>query len=152
VVVEGTGILLNNRLAFWHLDPSHPNVLAPGKRVRHTMNPAMVFRGDDLRLVLGTQGGDTQVQTNLQLITGILDFGMTPQEAVEAPRWRHVQPSAEANAPHKDRGVLQMESRFDQGAARASTRHHHAGHPARERDRRHGTAAAAAHNGAYPFR
>jgi gamma-glutamyltranspeptidase/glutathione hydrolase len=112
VVADGTGVLLNNRMAYWHLDPSHPNVLAPGKRVRHTMNPAMVFRGDALHLVLGTPGGDTQVQTNLQLITAMLDFAMTPQEAVEAPRWRHVQPSAEPKVPHTDGDALQMEARF----------------------------------------
>ena len=112
VVADGTGILLNNRMAYWHLDPSHPNVLAPGKRVRHTMNPCMVFRDGALRLVLGTPGGDTQVQTNLQLLTGVLDYGMTPQEAVEAPRWRHVQPSAEPKVPRSDGDVLQLEARF----------------------------------------
>ena len=125
VVADGTGVLLNNRMAYWHLDPTHPNVLAPGKRVRHTMNPAMVFEGESLRLVLGTPGGDTQVQTNLQLITGMLDFGMTPQEAVEAPRWRHVQPSAEPKVPHTDGDVLQLEARFPAGTREGLARRGH---------------------------
>lgn len=112
LVVDGTGILLNNRMAYWHLDPDHPNCLAPGKRVRHTMNPVLVFRDGALRLALGTPGGDTQVQTNLQLLTALLDYGMTPQEAVEAPRWRHVQPSAEPKVPRTDGDVIQMEARF----------------------------------------
>jgi gamma-glutamyltranspeptidase / glutathione hydrolase len=114
LVVDGTGILLNNRMAYWHLDPDHPNCLAPGKRVRHTMNPVLVFRDGALRLALGTPGGDTQVQTNLQLLTGLLDYGMTVQEAVEAPRWRHVQPSAEPKVPRTDGDVIQMEARFSE--------------------------------------
>lgn len=125
VVADGTGILLNNRMAYWHLDPSHPNVLAPGKRVRHTMNPAMVFDRESLRLVLGTPGGDTQVQTNLQLVTALLDFGMTPQEAVEAPRWRHLQPSAEPAVPRSDSDILQMEARFAPQTREELTRRGH---------------------------
>lgn len=50
LVVPGTGMLLNNRMTYWHLDPQHVDCLAPGKRVRHTMNPVMVLR--DGRLVL----------------------------------------------------------------------------------------------------
>ncbi|HEU5316053.1 MAG TPA: gamma-glutamyltransferase family protein, partial [Chloroflexota bacterium] len=125
VVADGTGVLLNNRMAYWHLDPSHPNVLAPGKRVRHTMNPAMVFRDGALHLVLGTPGGDTQVQTNLQLVTGMLDYGMTPQEAVEAPRWRHVQPSAEPKVPHAGGDLLQLEARFPDDTRRGLSRRGH---------------------------
>ena len=82
-MVEGTGILLNNRMTYWHLDPDHINCLTPGHRVRHTMNPVMVFAGEDdaasngeLVLVCGTPGADTQVQTNMQVITHVLDFGL----------------------------------------------------------------------------
>ena len=45
VVAGDTGILLNNRMTYWHLDPGHVDFLQPGKRVRHTMNPVMVFKG-----------------------------------------------------------------------------------------------------------
>jgi len=88
LIAGDTGILLNNRMTYWHLEEGHPNCLMPGKRVRHTMNPVIVTKGGRPVLTCGTPGADTQVQTNLQLVTHMLDFGMTPQEAVAAPRWR----------------------------------------------------------------
>ena len=121
VVVEGTGILLNNRMTYWHLDPDHINRLTPGHRVRHTMNPVMVFAGEDdaaangkLVLVCGTPGADTQVQTNMQVITHVLDFGLNVSEAVEAPRWRHLQNQTESTEPRKFDDRLQMEGRFSE--------------------------------------
>jgi len=47
LIAGDTGVLLNNRMTYWHLDPGHPDCLQPGKRVRHTMNPVMVFRDGD---------------------------------------------------------------------------------------------------------
>ena len=114
LVAGGTGVLLNNRMTYWHLDPGHVNCLQPGKRVRHTMNPVMVLSPSslDLILVCGTPGADTQVQTNLQVITHVLDFGMTVAEAVEAPRWRHMQDGTESTVPHTCTDVLELEGRF----------------------------------------
>ena len=127
IVAGDTGILLNNRMTYWHLDPDHVDCLSPGKRVRHTMNPIMVFRGDgvptngarnggsghgSLALVCGTPGADTQVQTNMQVITHVLDFGMTVAEAVEAPRWRNTHSPTESNIPHECDNLLYVESRF----------------------------------------
>lgn len=112
LVAEGTGILLNNRMTYWHLDADHVDRLEPGKRVRHTMNPCMVFAEGRLRLVLGTPGADTQVQTNLQVLTHVLDHGLTVQEAVEAPRWRHAQNGTESTVPHTCVDELQLEARF----------------------------------------
>ena len=148
LVAGKTGILLNNRMTYWHLDPDHPDCLAPGKRVRHTMNPVMVFRSPvpspsgggpgwghpenndnggspnggsglrhpreigDLALVCGTPGADTQVQTNMQVITHVLDFGMTVAEAVEAPRWRNTHSPTESAIPHECDNLLYVESRF----------------------------------------
>lgn len=112
LVAGDTGILLNNRMTYWHLEEGHPNCLAPGKRVRHTMNPVMVFRDDALLLVCGTPGADTQVQTNLQLVTGILDFGLNVQEAVEAPRWRHTGNGTESTVPHTCADEVLLEARF----------------------------------------
>ena len=126
VVAGDTGILLNNRMTYWHLDPSHVDYLQPGKRVRHTMNPVMVFRGEheangntrQLALACGTPGADTQVQTNLQVITHVLDFGMTVAEAVEAPRWRNTHGSTESTIPHAGEDLLYLEDRYD-GQVRA---------------------------------
>jgi len=124
LVAGDTGILLNNRMTYWHLDPDHVDCLQPGKRVRHTMNPVMVFNDDgpasmgkpagtgSLMLVCGTPGADTQVQTNMQVITHLIDFGMTVSEAVEAPRWRNSHSPTESNVPHICDNLLHMESRF----------------------------------------
>lgn len=112
LVAGDTGILLNNRMTYWHLDPYHVDYLQPGKRVRHTMNPVMVFKDSELILVCGTPGADTQVQTNFQVITHVLDFGMSVNEAVEAPRWRHLQNQTESTEPRELEESLQLESRF----------------------------------------
>ena len=112
LIAADTGILLNNRMTYWHLDEGHPNCLMPGKRVRHTMNPVIVPRNGEPFLICGTPGADTQVQTNLQLLTHIIDFGMTPQEAVEAPRWRSLQNPMESTLPHTCEDLLQLEGRF----------------------------------------
>ena len=117
IIAGDTGVLLNNRMTYWHLESDHVDCLQPGKRVRHTMNPVMVFSGEpDRRLVLvcGTPGADTQVQTNMQVITHVLDFGMTVAEAVEAPRWRNTQSPTESNYPHTCDNELHVESRFSE--------------------------------------
>ncbi|MFQ5879514.1 MAG: gamma-glutamyltransferase [Dehalococcoidia bacterium] len=119
LVAGDTGIVLNNRMTYWHLDEGHPDRLEPGKRVRHTMNTPMVFKGGRLFLVFGTPGADTQVQTNLQVLTHILDFGYGPQEAVEAPRWRHIQRGMESTYPHGLADELHMEGRFPQATREA---------------------------------
>jgi gamma-glutamyltranspeptidase/glutathione hydrolase len=88
-LVPGTGIVLHNRGALFSLDASHPNVVAPGKRPFHTLSPAMALHPDgSLAAVFGTPGGDGQPQTLVQILTNVLRFGMTPQQAVEAARWR----------------------------------------------------------------
>ncbi|MCH8289492.1 gamma-glutamyltransferase [Candidatus Poribacteria bacterium] len=112
LIAGNTGILLNNRMTYWHLDADHPNCLMPGKRVRHTMNPVIVTKDNKPFLVCGTPGADTQVQTNLQLITHVIDFGMNPQEAVGAPRWRSLQNPMESTVPHTCDDMLQLEGRF----------------------------------------
>ena len=87
IVAGDSGILLQNRGAFFSLDPSHPNRLEPGKRTLHTLIPAMLFAGDDPVLVYGTMGGEGQPQTQAAVVTRVVDFGYDVQRAVEAPRW-----------------------------------------------------------------
>lgn len=87
VVIEGTGILMNNRMRGFSLDPNSPNRLEPGKRPMHTLNAYLITRRGELAYVGGTPGGDIQVQTNLQVISQMLDFGLDPQSAIEQPRW-----------------------------------------------------------------
>lgn len=83
-----TGVVLQNRGALYTLDPEHPQIVAPGKRPFHTLTPHMAFEGDRLALTFGTPGGDGQTQTLLQVLNNLFLFGMSPQEAVEAPRYR----------------------------------------------------------------
>jgi gamma-glutamyltranspeptidase/glutathione hydrolase len=88
VVAGDTGITLNNRAGRgFSLDPNHPNVIAPGKRTMHTLNAFLVCQDGQPWLVGGTPGGDQQTQWSTQVITSIVDHGLSPQEAVEAPRW-----------------------------------------------------------------
>ncbi len=109
VTAGDTGILLNNRMAYWHLAHGHANRLAPGKRVRHTMNAPMVFKDDALWAVEGTPGADNQVQVNLQVLTAMMDLDADPQTAVEAPRWSSSQQGQGANWPHEGDGRLTIE-------------------------------------------
>lgn len=88
-VVEGTGIMLNNRAGRgFELVADHPNCIAPGKRTMHTLVAYMAFRDAEPYLVWGTPGGDGQPQWNLQVLLNLVDSGMDVQEAIEAPRWR----------------------------------------------------------------
>ena len=84
-----TGVVLHNRGALFNLEPGHPNVIAPGKRPYHTLTPMMALRGDGtFAFTLGTPGGDSQPQSLLQIVNNMVHFGMTPQAAIEAPRFR----------------------------------------------------------------
>jgi gamma-glutamyltranspeptidase/glutathione hydrolase len=112
VIAGDTGVLLNNRMAYWHLGADHPNRLQPGKRVRHTMNAPMVYRDGRLALVLGTPGADNQVQVNLQVLVAMLDHGADAQTALEAPRWTSSQAGQGANWPHAGDGGLTIETDF----------------------------------------
>lgn len=112
VTAGDTGILLNNRMAYWHLAPGHANRLVPGKRVRHTMNAPMVFKDGALWAVEGTPGADNQVQVNLQVLTAMMDLDADPQTALEAPRWTSSQRGQGANWPHEGDGTLTIEPGF----------------------------------------
>ena len=87
VVAGNTGILLNNRMGCFSLDADSPNRLAPGKRPIHTLNSWMLVQNGLPRFVGGTPGSFWQVQTNLQLISNLIDLGMPLQAAIDAPRW-----------------------------------------------------------------
>ena len=91
-MVPGTGITLHNRGSLYSLDPAHLNVVAPRKRPFHTLSPAMVLNADgSVYMALGSPGGDGQPQTITQMLNNVLLFGMTPQRAVEATRFRAYQ-------------------------------------------------------------
>ena len=87
IVPRGTGVLLQNRGSYFSLDEAHVNCLMPGKRTFHTLTPAMLFKEGRPWLIYGSMGGEGQPQTQAALVTRIVDFGLSPQEAVSAPRW-----------------------------------------------------------------
>lgn len=87
IVAKDTGVLLQNRGSFFSLDPNHVNCLEPRKRTFHTLNPAMLFKEKKPYLVYGTMGGEGQPQTQAAIVTRIIDFNYSVQEAIEAPRW-----------------------------------------------------------------
>jgi len=87
VVAGDTGVLMGQRLQSSLTDPNSPNVVAPGKRPRITLTPTIVLKGGEPFMVLSTPGGDNQDQALLQVLLNIVEFGMSPQEAVEAPRF-----------------------------------------------------------------
>jgi len=89
MVVDGTGISLQNRGAYFSLDPEAANALGPGKRTLHTLIPSMALRDGRPAIVFGTMGGDGQPQTHLQVYTALARFGLNIQAAVEMPRWVH---------------------------------------------------------------
>jgi len=99
VVAPGTGVLLNNEMDDFTVKPGAPNLfglvqgaanaIAPGKRPLSSMSPTIVEQDGKPVLVLGSPGGPRIITAVLETITSIVDFAMTPQDAVAAPRFHH---------------------------------------------------------------
>jgi len=88
LVVPDTGIVLHNRGSLFRFDEDHPNVFSPRRRPFHTLCPVIVLSNDLPWLALGTPGGDGQTHTIVQVLNNMQLFGMSPQEAIDAPRLR----------------------------------------------------------------
>lgn len=80
------GITLQNRGMGFSLDPAHPNVIGPGKRPLHTIMPGLALKDGRPFLCYGVMGGDYQPFGHTHVLTGIVDFGLDPQEAIDQPR------------------------------------------------------------------
>jgi gamma-glutamyltranspeptidase/glutathione hydrolase len=106
VVAGDTGVLLQNRGASFSLDPAHPNCLAPRKRPAHTLIPSMYLVEGRPRIAYGTMGGDGQPQTQAAVLTRMVLRGLSPQAAVDAPRWLYGRTWGERSH------ALRLEARF----------------------------------------
>jgi gamma-glutamyltranspeptidase/glutathione hydrolase len=88
VVAGNTGVVLQNRSAYFSLDPAHPNCVAPGKTPLHTLIASLAFNEQDkLWGVVGCMGADGQPQIHAQTYVNMIDHGLDIQQAVQAPRW-----------------------------------------------------------------
>jgi gamma-glutamyltranspeptidase/glutathione hydrolase len=87
MLVGDTGMLWHNRGASFSLNPSHQNVLQPGKRPFHTLNPGMYLQNGKPSMLYGTQGADGQPQTLAAILTRMIDYGMDPLTALSKPRF-----------------------------------------------------------------
>ena len=99
VVVEGAGFLLNDEMDDFSIKPGFPNTygvtgskaneIQPGKRMLSSMSPTMMLKDGEVAMIVGTPGGTTIFTSVFQAIVNIVDFGMTPDEAVAATRFHH---------------------------------------------------------------
>ncbi|MCP4615668.1 MAG: gamma-glutamyltransferase [Bradyrhizobium sp.] len=123
VMAGSTGVILQNRSAYFSLDPAHPNCLAPGKIPMHTLIASMAKRDGRLCTVLGCMGADGQPQIQLQLYTAMIDYGLDIQEALELPRFL-----SGRFGLGEARDTLYLESRFPAATIAALERRGHAVH------------------------
>jgi gamma-glutamyltranspeptidase/glutathione hydrolase len=99
VVARGTGFLLNNEMGDFNKKPGHtsesgdigtrPNLIAPGKRMLSSMTPTIVTRDGRVVLITGSPGGRTIINTVLDVVLNVTEFGMTVRDAVDAARLHH---------------------------------------------------------------
>jgi gamma-glutamyltranspeptidase/glutathione hydrolase len=99
VVVGGAGFLLNNEMDDFSVKPGVPNMygavgaeanaIAPGKRMLSSMTPTLVLDKGKVFLVVGTPGGTTITTSVFQTLVDILDFGLSPEDAVNKPKFHH---------------------------------------------------------------
>jgi gamma-glutamyltranspeptidase/glutathione hydrolase len=129
VVVPGTGVCLQNRGAGFSLDPDHPNHIAPGKRPFHTIIPAMLFGPGPLErgplAAFGVMGGPMQPQGHLQVACNLIDFGLDPQQALDAPRFRVLVNADEGEASGRPDYEVMLESGLSWAADDLARRGHH---------------------------
>ena len=104
IVIPGTGIALHNRGTDFSLQEGHPNQIGGGKRPFHTIIPAFLTQDGKPLMSFGVMGGDMQAQGHAQMVLRVCDYGMNPQAASDAPRWR------------VEKGnLVNMEKGFDEG-------------------------------------
>jgi len=112
IVPPGLGFAIQNRGSLFHLDPDHANAFTPNKRPFHTIMPGFVTQDGRPVFSFGVMGGDMQPQGQLQVLMNLIEFGMDPQLAGEALRFRHDGSSTPVGGYMKDGGVVRVEPGF----------------------------------------
>lgn len=90
VVVPNTGIALQNRGYDFSMDEGHPNVLRPNKRTYHTIIPGFLTKNNEAIAPFGVMGAYMQPQGHFQVLRHMIDDGLNPQAALDAPRWQWI--------------------------------------------------------------
>jgi gamma-glutamyltranspeptidase/glutathione hydrolase len=110
VMPEGTGVWLNDEVAWARFDPpGNPFDAAPGHQIPYALAPTLVMRDGRPTMVIGTPGGRTILQTTPQMLNNVIDFDMDVQEAISSPRFSFVIPElllVEPGIPASVRGEL----------------------------------------------
>jgi gamma-glutamyltranspeptidase/glutathione hydrolase len=125
------GVSFGNRLRSLNTTPGHPNCIQPGKRPRITLTPTLVLQEGRPVLAVSVAGGDRQDQATLNLLLNHIEFGMTPEAAVRAPRFvtTHHQDSFDPNPMREQTfisaGSLTISDAVDQGVREELARRGH---------------------------
>jgi gamma-glutamyltranspeptidase/glutathione hydrolase len=121
-LVPGLGFTISSRGMQSWLDPDHPSCLQPGKRPRLTPSPGMVLKDGRLVMPYGTPGNDVQPQAMVQYLINCIDYGMNPQQAIEAPRCATFSFPRSSDPHPYTPGLTYLESRLDQSIPEALVR------------------------------
>ena len=132
LVVPKYGIKLQNRGNLFSLDPEHPNCYAKRKRPFHTIIPGALYNDEGFLGVFGIMGGPHQAQAHGQFVSNLVDYNMSPQEAIDFPRFNHTQSSNKLSLEHgfppsmqealREKGHMIQESAFYFGGGQAILR------------------------------
>jgi gamma-glutamyltranspeptidase/glutathione hydrolase len=121
----GLGFILQNRGELFDLRPGHANSFEPGKRPFHTIIPAFITLDGKPWISFGLMGGGMQPQGHVQIVVNLLDFGMSLQEAGDAPRMHHFGSSQPTGEVMDDGGIVNLETGFEYEAIRDLMRRGH---------------------------
>jgi gamma-glutamyltranspeptidase/glutathione hydrolase len=111
-LIPGWGFGLGRRMTQLNLDPSLANVMAPKKRPRNTNSPVLVMKDGKPFMGLSTPGGDEQLQAILQVFLNVVVFGMSPEQALDQPRFGSYNYPETGSEVNENPGVLKLEDRF----------------------------------------
>ena len=118
-MIPGWGFGLGNRMGQFNLDPELANAMAPGKRPRNTNAPLLVMKDGQPFMGLSTPGGDQQLQSLLQVFLNVVVWGMSPEQAVDQPRFGSYNFPASGTEVNHTPAVLRMEDRIPPETAEA---------------------------------